>query len=430
MKYLIILTFFFYSGFSFSQTVLKISVKDKERRTISGVIVSCAQTRAFTDASGFCIIKNTENCKTLQVHKLGFADTSLIVPTKKSAGDTIYLSVFLRFNPTYLPEVAVNTSAAEELNPLKADFILDYELCGNFLVTLLSNDYVVVTDLYNAVMSHSKPLNAVNAIDRDPFGYNYLLTDTKAYLFAADSDAVRIDMNWKEKSVFANSCTYIDQVLDSLTIVRKYGDVNQTITFFIKARNRPLRILKTIGNDERANAVKVYAAEAKGLVQYVSDLGLNLMNASTPAELKLVHDAQHMSDMLEMHYSLPAYSLARLVNDSLYLFAHDLDSIFVYDKTCTLKRGMRITYHHLKTWDKELIVNEEKTKVYAKLNAHNKPVLAEINLLNGQLKTTGTVLESAFPKKIRIKQNKVYYLSKRRGSSGSTVYMQALVEGE
>ena len=428
MKHLLILIQLVVCSFAFSQTNLKVSVKDIAQRPIAGAIVSCGQTRVLTDVKGFCIVKTAEKCTSIQIHKLGFADTTVLVPKSRPTGDTIYIISYLRFNPSVLPEVNITASTVEELNPLKADFILDYELCGNFLVTVLSNDYVVVSDLYNSVMSHSKPLEGLTGIEKDPFGFTYILTDTKAYLFAADSVDVRIDMNRKEKNALIYSNTYIEQVLDSSTIIRRYGDINQTVTFINKPidQKKVAQILKTISNEARSNAVKSYAAEAFGLAQYVAELNLNKMTTNTRTEVRLLRDAQNLADMFEKVYALPSYNILRLVNDSLYLFAHDIDSLLVYDKNCRYVRGLRINYHHLKTWDKELIINEEKTKVYAKCSEHSKPVLREIDLFTGQLKSTGTVVEFAFPQKIRIKQNKIYYLSKRRNSVGSTIYTQSL----
>jgi len=78
-------------------------------------------------------------------------------------------------------------------------------------------------------------------------------------------------------------------------------------------------LLKEISDADRKYAVAAFANETNSFNQYVASLGLSLGTASTPAELDLVLKAQRMVNMLEMHYALPAYSLLKLINDSIYL---------------------------------------------------------------------------------------------------------------
>jgi hypothetical protein len=82
----------------------------------------------------------------------------------------------------------------------------------------------------------------------------------------------------------------------------------------------------------------------------------------------------------------------------------------------------------MKYWDKELIVNEERTKVFARLLKDSKPVIAEVDLQTGALKGPYISLGSNFPKRIRIRSNMIYYMAKQKGGVGYTVYSQEMGE--
>lgn len=346
-------------------------------------------------------------------------------PSKK---DTVYVTVRLRYSTTLLQEVAVTAGKIEELNPLKADFILGYELQDNYLIELLSNDYVLVTDFSGTVRSQSKPMVGLLDITRDVFGHVYLVTESKAYMVAADSSSIRIDMQGIEKKMLMWNNVHFDEAYDTTAITRQYRDLNQTTSYFMTSQKNKqcTKLIKEITDSDRKNAVQAFGAEAMGLAAYIESLGINYGNASTDTELDLIQESKKMSDRLEMTYALPAYNTFRLVNDSLYLFAHDIDTLFVYDKTCKLGSRKAISYQHLKIWDKELIVNEEKTKVYAKLVYNGKPALAVVDVNTGNLTSTITTLDTKFPLKIRIKNSRVYFMAKQKSGIGYSIYSQAL----
>ncbi len=144
-------------------------------------------------------------------------------------------------------------------------------------------------------------------------------------------------------------------------------------------------------------------------------------------ELEARRKAERLTYEQKMLYSTPSYNTLKLMNDSVYIFAHDIDTMFVYDKACNLVRGCYIDYHHLKYWARELIMNEEKTKVYGKFISNKNVMVAEINLSTGALKLPFFKVENAhLLKKIKIKNDVIYYLSKQTDGVGYSLYTQKL----
>jgi hypothetical protein len=317
---------------------------------------------------------------------------------------------------------------AEEINPLKADFILSYELNEDYIVELVSDNNIIIVNAENKLKSRSRSIRGARDIVKDSNGNIYIITEKRAFKMYLDSSFIKLDTVPVELAKLNWHIKYCDDVIDTSLFIRRYKDNNQTISFFaISSLNtKHVRLLKEITDIDRKNSVAVFANESNGFNQYVTSLGLSAGSASTLEELQLVRKAERMADMLETHYALPAYSFLKLVNDSIYLFAHDIDTMFVYDRGWNLVKSKRINYHHLKIWGKELFINEEKTKVYAKLVEKSKPMIAEIDLQTGVLKPPYTIIKSKFPTKIKIRNNVAYFMARQNNGPGYTVYSQNL----
>jgi hypothetical protein len=418
----LILSFFI----SHSQTVLNGHLTDLHKRPITFAVIKYGNSTFNSDNAGFFRISNYKLGSKISIHKLGFADTSVAVALIPAAQDSLNLHVILRLQPMILPEIAISSALIKEVNPMNADFVLGYELKGENLLQLLSNQILVINE-ENKVTCRSHPIQGVKDIVKDAYGTIYVTTDKKAYKIESDGSFIRIDTLSIDLANLMWNITYCEDINDTSIFIRRYKDYNQTIAFFaISSLNlKHVRQLKEISDVHRKNTVLAFANESNSLNKYVASLGLSKASAATEAEIKLVRAAQNMADRLEMNYVLPSYSLLKLVNDSLCLFAHDIDTMFIYDQKWNLVKSKRLYYHHLKTWGGELFVNEEKTKVYAKLIQKSKFMIAEVDLQSGMLKSAPITLKATFPTKIKIRKNVVYFMAKSK-SGGYTIYSQKL----
>lgn len=411
-----------------SQITVLLHVNDFQKKPLSFAIVNYQGRIINSNTSGFFSISNYELGSEIKIHSFGFADTTIATTKLSSDSDTINLSVTLRFKLNILPEVSISSAITEEINPMKADFLIDYELKDYYLLELLSDDIVIVLDLDNKIVSRSKPIKSAKEIAKDPYGNIHVLSDKGAHRIDLNGPNILIDRTPVDPVKFKWNQIYCAEAKDTSVYIRRYKDNNQTTAFFaISTRNNEhVKLLKEITDHDRKNAVAAYANEANALNQYLASRDISIVTASTSEELLLANTAHTMIATLEMNYVSPYYSFLKSVNDSIYLFAHDLDSMYVYDKNWQLIKSKRIEYHHLKIWGQQLYVNEEHTKVYAKLIANSRIQLAEIDLQTGALKPTSTQIDSPFPTKIRIRKNIIYYLAKQKSGTGYTVYSQKL----
>jgi hypothetical protein len=420
-----IASLFLFAAFD-AQTVLNGHLTDSNKKPLSFAIISYRGTTLISDESGSFRITNYTAGNKIDIHKLGFADTTISVAKIPEGIDTLSLIVVLRLKITPLPEVSIGPPGVEEINPLRSDFVIGYELQGKYLIELLSDDNILIVDAQNKMRSRSKTVTGIQNIVKDPRGNLFLTTEKTAFKIHRINPVFRVDTVALSLTALNWNITYCDEAVDTSFFIRRYKDYNQTVTFFAVSALRPghVKQLKEISDAERKSAVTLFANESNAFNQYVASRGLTIVTAGTAEELIMVKKAQNMSDLLEMVYSLPAYSFLKQANDSIYLFAHDLDTMFVYDKGWNLVKAKRINYHHLNVWDKELIVNEEKTKIYAKLLIATKPVIAQIDLQTGTLKGPFVTIAARFPSRIRIRNEIVYYMAKQKSGIGSTVYSQ------
>jgi hypothetical protein len=108
----------------------------------------------------------------------------------------------------------------------------------------------------------------------------------------------------------------------------------------------------------------------------------------------------------------PPYSLLATINDTLYFFDHLNSIIAAYDLDGNYLKETPINYHNNKGWDKEIIVNEEKTRCFAKFTRNGETSLIEIDPSTGKMLGKYVLEAHAFPTKIRVRGNDIYYLSK------------------
>ncbi len=426
MKLLYTPLFLFVSVLLNAQTVLEVHLTDVNKKPVGLATIQYDGLTFRTDESGFFRIGNYRSGSGINIHRFGFADTSIMFITPRVDYDTLRQIVTLRLRPILLPEVTVQSKQTEEINPAGAHFVLGYELRGEWLIELLDGHLLVINESKN-IQSRIQVSRRANDIVKDPYGRLYLRIEKGAFQIAQENP-LKVNSDTADVAKLDWNLRYCDAVADNSHFIRRYKDDNQTTAYFAvsNANNKKVRMLKEISDAERKSAVLSFANEARGFNQYVAGLELSQVTATSSSELALVRKARRMSDMVEMSYVLPSYSPLKLVNDSVYLFAHDIDSLFVYDLKWNQVRSKRIAYHHLKMWGKEIIVNEERTKVYARLLENSVTLLAEIDLLTGTLLPPFYKIENRFPVKIKIRGKKVYYMAKQKRGSGNTVYSQTL----
>ena len=412
-----------------SQVQLNFKVSDPNDRPVQFVIGKNADQTYESDKDGNIKIRNYILGSKVFLSNINFIDTSIIVKEPLSFNDSAILVIKLRPKVIVIDEIPVFTSGVEEVNPIKADFIIDYELSNGNLLELLTNAVLVIQD--NNIKSKLRSFPQANNLVKDPFGNINIVADNGVYKIINDKSSFQIDSAIISLNKFNEAVRSCDEVIDTTFFLHRYKDINQTMEF-IAAWGKTSKLLKTISTKNkdfvRKNARRLISNSMQiALASYYAENLGGIMGDIDTAELRKRRHLERDIMTHKMLYAQPSYNVLKAINDSIYLFAHDIDSLLIYDKQGTFIRSKYIDYHHLKFWDKEIIVNEEKTKVYAKLKTFSSTMLAEINLYNGQLKFPFFKIESnTSPKKIKVIGNTVYFMGKQQDGVGNSVYSQSL----
>lgn len=419
-----------------SQLVLKLQLIEGADKSVKNAVAQYGRKTFLSDVQGYVIIPDYRENRSVTIKYAGFRDTTVSFLRASEATDTITGSLTLNRKIFLLDDVPVYSSRLEEVNPQKADFILDYELKDGHMVQLLSENILLL--LKEGIEEQTlSSLAGTKNLAKDPYGNIHVVSDhfsNKIEIEDLPELRLKIDTTLVAIDKFNQVLNYCEAVTDNTIFIRKYKDENQTLAFF-SYKDSVYTLIREITNEERKQAVFMKRDSTKKQLLYLagmySDNLAGEMGEMGQSELRKRRDAQQMIWKQQMIYSRPAYNLLRVINDRVYIFAHDLDSMLVFTKDGTRTAAYPIDYHRLKMWNNEIIVNEEKTKAFGKFKSNAATLLAEIDLSTGQIKLPFHTIESAYPpKKIRIRNNTVYYMAKQKDGSGNTVYAQILKQPE
>ncbi len=374
-----IILFLFFSTIQLnSQVVLNCNLVTKKNKPIDFAIIKYENQNLTSNKFGNFQIDNYKYGTNILIKKLGFADTLISLKEKSIAKDTINLIISLRSKVMLLDEIPVYANKFRELNPLKADFILDYELADENIIELLSNDYLILLNNKRDILFHSKTFSGSENIAKDPFGNLNIITKKNVYRTDVVNSILKTDSVPKSLVKFNWAVKYCDEAFDTSVFIRRYKDINQTVAFFsISTKNsKNFKLLKEITDVEREMAARASLGKVIGLyIQIAGRYSQNLAGVMGDITLDELHMNRKLQQAIWAHQMLyvpPSYNVLKLVNDTVYLFAHDIDTLFAYDKGSRLIKSIYIDYHHLKMWGKEIIINEKKTKGYALFKSEKK----------------------------------------------------------
>lgn len=117
---------------------------------------------------------------------------------------------------------------------------------------------------------------------------------------------------------------------------------------------------------------------------------------------------------VEMVIYAPIYAPLRKIGKEIYVFNFTNDLIMIFNEEGEELRSVSINFHHEKSWKKDILVDEERGKVYTVFSEDGLFRLNEINLITGKLGPTVLIPSYPFIEKIKIRDGFVYFLYKEK----------------
>ncbi len=300
----------------------------------------------------------------------------------------------------------------------KAASIVDYEIVGDYMYFILSDGkrYFRMTDLNSQTIDEIQIKSNVKELYKDKLNNLYVLTQDSSYQVFYYNDSLLLayptDLVTFEQVIYpivANTecCLYLqyfalhNQYLSYIKVEK--GTKKRTIltTVFDKVK------AQINSHEYQKNQIQNAMVQAMKNTPFNYEYEENL-KILIEEDNKLFNGVAYYTSVL----SKPLYCPLILVNNNLYLFNHFNGFLEQYTLNGKLQNRNSINYQNEKNWAKEIIVNEEKTKCYAKFIQGGIVTLKEIDLETGKTKGNYVLEQHAFPRKIKIKDGYAFYLYK------------------
>ena len=364
---------------------------------IAGVHIfdSIANIGATSDINGVFSLNIPKKAIKLRFSHIAFETKYLSLTEKRLAdtivANTIWLEVELTQKIKELAVVEISDAKVEIAYKNAKQWILDYELSGTdeFLLLLLEKNkkYLQLVNSNHEKISQIEVNKDYNKLYKSCYGTFHLLSkDSACQVFLIDE---------KLQFLYRYSRNDFDQMMEQIVVVTdNYSYIKNY------ARHKQWVLYNKI--DKRSKEITPFVENCE------------------EKDIRFREDwiAEHGIDFFYVHVlAKPPYSLLEKLNDTLYFFDHLNSKIAAYDLDGNYIKEVPINYHNNKNWGNEIIINEEKTRCFAKFicnefTCHGETSLIEINPNTGQTMGRYVLETHAFPTKIKVRGNEIHYLSK------------------
>ena len=440
------------AGIAFSANAQNLRITGKVTASngtgIAGVHIfdSTAKVGATSDINGIFSLTIPPKTTKLRFSHLAFNTQYLSLTQKRLAdtiaANTIWLDVVLTSKTRELPAFEISDAKVEIAYKNAKQWILDYEPVGTdeFLLLLLEKNkkYLQLVNSNHEKISQIVVNKDYSTLFKDCFGTFHLLSkDSACQIFLVDEELTlpyrytRHDFNQIMDPMVVNTNNYL-YAQDftghgQVVLYHKINKESKEKTPFIENAEEKRAILYRNDYFSAITSGFIGCNSAAGIdvtPEMIANFRYILLNSKNvdelfslrwmvaPADILCDFEIQKLIAFYKHVLTVPPYSLLATINDTLYFFDHLNNKISAYDLDGNYLKETPITYHNSRDWGKEIIVNEEKTRCFAKFTHNGEFSLIEINPNTGQMLKKYILEEHAFPTKIRVRGNEIHYLSK------------------
>jgi hypothetical protein len=345
---------------------------------------------------------------------------------KKAKNDTIYLIAVLTQQTTNLTDFQVNADNIQLAYKEKHISIIDYDFHPKGLILLLSlnKEYKLrlVDNESNIISDLSIPKNP-KKLFKDCLDESHILYKDSSFQIYETEKELRL-MEGLNIGIFNRiMLPCVTSLLNNL-FLESYGEHNKSIIYYsINKENPQKKWLATISDKESLITTKRYYKKA--MIQ--SAKAVNLMGGHYWKANRRARDAHESRIFYRDILNKATYNPLFKIKDSIFIFDHVNDSVYVYDNELKIKRTFSIKYHYRKDWKKELITDYSNLEIYSQIVKSGKTSLLQINTFNGKIISEYNLERHNFINNIKIREGFAYYLFKDIYDRGiQRVYKQRL----
>lgn len=433
MRLIFVMVLFMCNKVSSGQFVVQGTVQDNIGRPLinSRVEINNKDQYCYSNNNGEFYYDASSPIKIISVFYLGYKTAQRqFEPIKPNDTLTVYFRLIE--NEKTLDTININAVSNNEIYTERNYTVIDFKLLSNSILILVKRqkeyylkEFSQLNELIREQKIYFKPTKIVSdcfeQIHLQNDDYSYLLTFNNFYLSKAQT---LTDYNRDNLPCMAE--------FDSTLFIGKRLNNNQSVIYAVMDKiTRKKTILHTI-TDEESAYIAAYYKKRKVIsdqLKITEDMYPVYGNVQNPGQLNsdVVLNYLEDADWYSQVVSNPTYHPLFKVNDSVYVFDHLESRCSVYDEKGRPFRSFQIKHHLSDKWEKRIIINQDKSRVYALMRNSNY-YISEINLINGQIKKIYNLnFNCALSPKFEIRNNFIYYIYKESKTSGfRKLYRQRL----
>ncbi len=420
---LLIGLFLIISGFLSAQEsrllVLGKIISSKDSSALEGVVVMCKEPMRQTqsDKNGhYAILLDRKVGQVLEFRILGHKSVYRTITAqflKKSIGDTLQLNIVMPaemyvLNPTDISAHAGPDTVIGNWHFFIEDYVF-YDSGQFILLTFeksLQHAKVMLVDNEQRIISTTEvPVEAIELF-KDYQGHINVMCKDSAFRIHVFPDKHLSLMALPYRDFCDRMLPCVDTIGGKILFSNYNRDYPAFSYFTYNPDDTVVKKVRTISDKE-------LLAQYNWEFDYLKPkdrLYARKMEAYTGIDKRII--AATMTGFPNSIYYTPLYAPMFVVHDTICVFDHYSDSLFLYDKNGKQIHASKIDYHHpanWKEWDHQLHQDEVTGEIYARFEKGGFYYLKRIDIKTGKI--TGTYkIENQYPKHIRIRDGNVYYI--------------------
>lgn len=416
-----LLSLFIFSFLSAQESRLLVMgkiISAKDSLPLDGVVVICKKPERTThsDKNGrYALLLDYKPGQVVEFRMLGYKTVSKTITAtmlEKSGGDTLALNLVMQPEMVTIYGTFTVSSGPDTVIGNWHFFIEDYEFLNDsqyvlltFEKTLKKAKVMLASDKQRILASAEVPVEATE-LYRDYQGNINVLCKDSAFRVKIVPPGLLLLLALPYKDF----CDRILPCIDTL---------GGKILFTNYQRNYPAFSYFTY-NPADTSVEPIHSVVDKELLaQYNWEfdflkpkdrLYARKMASYTGVDPRII--AATMTGFPQSIYYTPLYAPMYVVHDTICVFDHYSDSLFLFDSNAKNIGASKIDYHHPKNWkdwDRGILRDEVTGEIYARFEKDGFYTLKKIDIQTG--KVLGSFkIRNQYVKHIRIRNGEVYYI--------------------
>lgn len=408
---LIISIHLFYLNVYSQDVVVTGTVLNEQNQRVTGAEIQLGPANVKTNSVGVFILRASAFPVQLHLKHPLYKDYFEVVRAPINKGDTVQLEIILESKETELEEVTIHSSRVIWAYEKKNTHIIDFALYEKEMLLVCSENHHYflrrLDSIGKKIVDVQIKKNPVGLYSDCTGGTHLVYTDSIFEIkFIRNSIGMLSGNSYEETMKVLAPCVISSQ--DNI-ILKRLGPHNKLIEYMkVDWNTKKPSLLYITGDLKTMRQLDEFASENE-IPTLFSNPNYKAPNIPNTLTDKQKWDNQQFYNQI---LKKPLYAPIFEINDSVFVFDHFKDSAFVYSMSGKFVRSYQFSYHYFENWKGELLINEEKTKLYAKYEVDGLVTLRQINPSTGKVVSLNVLEKHIHPMNIQIRGNYAYYIYK------------------